>query len=204
MKEKFPLLINWRKRFDLQQAVTRFCNEYERQVFPLLTVLNLFNDEHVLRYMNASTFEAISRDAQAEQPDRFQYLQRKAIFEQRDFWEAFRGNAESTLTPSDSDFVFKSLPLSDYSLKDCLLKAITVENCKFHIDEKKLDESCVLHPTERQQEIFEFLYDLCEKLCKMNLQNENISALLYRDKKGNLRPSLQSILRNPFIESIES
>lgn len=197
---QIPKVINWRKRFDLQKAATLFCNDYEKHVFPLLFKLDLLDDEHVRKCMNASTFETIFRDAEAEQPDRFLYLQRKAFLEERDFWEVFRGNVEPDKTPADSDFVFRNMPFSDYSLKDCLLKAISVENCKFHIDEKKLDESCVLHPTERQQEIFEFLYDLCEKLREKNLQNENISALLYRDKKGNLRPSLPNLFRCPFVE----
>ena len=207
-KRNFPVVVNK----DCENALNRYAEStvkrFNTEIFPLLLKFDLLDDEHVEKYLAADTTEAIYLDALAENPSSIYALEQEALVEElkenpkerKDVWSIFRGSITEAKHPSDEGFIFKPIPGADCRNRKAILNALSVNNLKFSIDREYLKEVSIVHPTERQVELYNMLSDFCEAYNKKNFHKwKPINCVLFGNANG-IYPSLHNILGLSYIE----
>lgn len=207
-KRTFPVVVNKNVEDGLNHRAEATVKSFNTEIFPLLLKFGLLDDKHVEKYLAADTTEAIYLDALAENPSSIYALEQEALVEElkenpkerKDVWSIFRGSITEAKHPSDEGFVFKPIPGADSRNRPYILKALSVKNLKFSIDREYLKEVSIVHPTEKQVELYNMLSDFCEAYNKKNFNKwKPINCVLYGNANG-IYPSLHNILGLSYIE----
>ena len=207
-KRNFPVVVNK----DCENALNRYAEStvkrFNTEIFPLLLKFGLLDDKHVEKYLACDTTEAIYLDALAENPSSIYALEQEALVEElkenpkerKDVWSMFRGTITEAKNPSDEGFIFKPIPGADLRNRKAILNALSVNNLKFSIDREYLKEVSIVHPTERQVELYNMLSDFCEAYNKKNFHKwKPINCVLFGNANG-IYPSVHNILGLSYIE----
>lgn len=207
-KRNFPVVVNK----DCENALNRYAEStvkrFNTEIFPLLLKFGLLDDKHVEKYLACDTTEAIYLDALAENPSSIYALEQEALVEElkenpkerKDVWSMFRGTITEAKNPSDEGFIFKPIPGADFRNRKAILNALSVNNLKFSIDREYLKEVSIVHPTERQVELYNMLSDFCEAYNKKNFHKwKPINCVLFGNANG-IYPSVHNILGLSYIE----
>ena len=207
-KRNFPVVVNK----DFENVLNRYAEStvkrFNTEIFPLLLKFGLLDDKHVEKYLACDTTEAIYKDALAENPSSIYALEQEALVEElkenpkerKDVWSMFRGTITEAKNPSDEGFIFKPIPGADLRNRKAILNALSVNNLKFSIDREYLKEVSIVHPTERQVELYNMLSDFCEAYNKKNFHKwKPINCVLFGNANG-IYPSVHNILGLSYIE----
>ena len=207
-KRNFPVVVNK----DFENVLNRYAEStvkrFNTEIFPLLLKFGLLDDKHVEKYLACDTTEAIYKDALAENPSSIYALEQEALVEElkenpkerKDVWSMFRGTITEAKNPSDEGFIFKPIPGADFRNRKAILNALSVNNLKFSIDREYLKEVSIVHPTERQVELYNMLSDFCEAYNKKNFHKwKPINCVLFGNANG-IYPSVHNILGLSYIE----
>ena len=159
----------------------------------------MFDDEHIQKYLGCSTAEDIYLDALQKDSERMRILERDAFFNDTDIWASIRDISSPVESPSEEGFVFSKLPCSDEHRKSEVLKALSVKDCKIHVNREMFLEMSIIKPTERQIELYEFLADFCENLEKKNYRKKHLYTLL-EVKNGKMVPNIRSIIECNWVK----
>ena len=207
-KKTFPVVVNMELEYSLNRRAKATVKLFNTEIFPLLLKFGLLDDKHVEKYLACDTTEAIYKDALAENPSSIYALEQEALVEElkenpkerKDVWSIFRGSITEAKHPSDEGFIFKPIPGADFRNRKAILNALSVNNLKFSIDREYLKEVSIVHPTERQVELYNMLSDFCEAYNKKNFHKwKPINCVLFGNAKG-IYPSLHNILGLSYIE----
>lgn len=210
-KKTFPVVVNRDFEYSLNHRAEVTVKLFNTEIFPLLLKFGLLDDKHVEKYLAADTMEAIYKDALAENPSSIYALEQEALVEEmkenpkerKDVWSMFRGSRTEAKNPSDEGFIFKPIPSADSRVRPYILKALSVKNLKFSIDREYLKEVSIVHPTEKQVELYNMLSDFCEAYNKKNFNKwKPIHYVLYGDANG-IHPSVHSILGLTYLYEIK-
>ena len=207
-KRTFPVVVNKNVEDGLNHYAESTVKRFNTEIFPLLLKFGLLDDKHVEKYLACDTTEAIYKDALAENPSSIYALEQEALVEElkenpkerKDVWSIFRGATTEAKNPSDEGFIFKPIPGADFRNRKAILNALSVNNLKFSIDREYLKEVSIVHPTERQVELYNMLSDFCEAYNKKNFHKwKPINCVLFGNAKG-IYPSVHNILGLSYIE----
>ena len=207
-KRNFPVVVNKNFEEGLNHMAEATVKGFNTEIFPLLLKFGLLDDKHVEKYLACDTTEAIYLDALAENPSSIYALEQEALVEElkenpkerKDVWSIFRGATTEAKTPSDEGFVFKPIPCADSRNRKFILKALSVKKLKFSIDREYLKEVSIIHPTEKQIELYSMLSDFCEAYNKKNWHKwKPINCVLFGNANG-IYPSVHNILGLSYIE----
>ena len=207
-KKNFPIVVNKNFEDSLNHRAEATVKSFNTEIFPLLLKFGLLDDKHVEKYLACDTTEAIYKDALAENPSSIYALEQEALVEElkenpkerKDVWSMFRGTITEAKNPSDEGFVFKPIPGADSRTRPYILKALSVKKLKFSIDREYLKEVSIVHPTEKQVELYNMLSDFCEAYNKKNFHKwKPINCVLFGNANG-IYPSVHNILGLSYIE----
>lgn len=207
-KRNFPVVVNKDCESVLNRYAESTVKRFNTEIFPLLLKFGLLDDKHVEKYLACDTTEAIYKDALAENPSSIYALEQEALVEElkenpkerKDVWSMFRGTITEAKNPSDEGFIFKPIPGADFRNRKAILNALSVNNLKFSIDREYLKEVSIVHPTERQVELYNMLSDFCEAYNKKNFHKwKPINCVLFGNANG-IYPSVHNILGLSYIE----
>ena len=207
-KRNFPVVVNKDCESVLNRYAESTVKRFNTEIFPLLLKFGLLDDKHVEKYLACDTTEAIYLDALAENPSSIYALEQEALVEElkenpkerKDVWSMFRGTITEAKNPSDEGFIFKPIPGADLRNRKAILNALSVNNLKFSIDREYLKEVSIVHPTERQVELYNMLSDFCEAYNKKNFHKwKPINCVLFGNANG-IYPSVHNILGLSYIE----
>ena len=163
------------------------------------------DDDHVNKYITCESCEDIYLEIIKDPYNNSltNYLQQTD-----DFWMMFSGKVfyvkddnlkEDTepklkiLRPGDKDFEFKKLPCGLIENANLLVNTLTYKNGNFIIDKAKIEDLCVVHPTEKQQAAYDLCAQFCEDLQKIGCGDKQISQILKWDMSGNAKPNIDGI-----------
>lgn len=206
--KSFPVVVNKSVEDGLNHLAESTVKRFNTEIFPLLLKFGLLDDKHVEKYLAADTTEAIYLDALAENPGSIYALEQEALLEElkenpkerKDVWGIFRGTKTEAKSPSEEGFIFKPIPCADSRNRKFILKALSVKKLKFSIDREYLKEVSIIHPTEKQIELYNMLSDFCEAYNKKEFQKwKPINSVLFSNAKE-VFPSLHNILGLSYIE----
>ena len=201
-KKTFPVVVNRDLEYALNHRAKATVKLFNTEIFPLLLKFGLLDDKHVEKYLACDTTEAIYKDALAENPSSIYALEQEALVEElkedpkerKDVWRIFRGAITEAKSPKEEGFVFKPIPGADSRNRVAILKALSVKNLQFSIDSEYLKEASIVHPTEKQVELYNMLSDFCEAYNEKNFHKwKPINYVLYGDANG-IHPSVHNIL----------
>ena len=207
-KRTFPVVVNKNVEDGLNHYAESTVKRFNTEIFPLLLKFGLLDDKHVEKYLACDTTEAIYKDALAENPSSIYALEQEALVEElkenpkerKDVWSMFRGATSEAKHPSDEGFIFKPIPGADFRNRKAILNALSVNNLKFSIDREYLKEVSIVHPTERQVELYNMLCDFCEAYNKKDFHKwKPINCVLFGNANG-IYPSVHNILGLSYIE----
>lgn len=207
-KRNFPVVVNKDCESVLNRYAESTVKRFNTEIFPLLLKFGLLDDKHVEKYLACDTTEAIYKDALAENPSSIYALEQEALVEElkenpkerKDVWSMFRGTITEAKNPSDEGFIFKPIPGADFRNRKAILNALSVNNLKFSIDREYLKEVSIVHPTERQVELYNMISDFCEAYNKKNFHKwKPINCVLFGNANG-IYPSVHNILGLSYIE----
>ena len=207
-KRTFPVVVNKDFENGLNHFAESTVKRFNTEIFPLLLKFGLLDDKHVEKYLACDTTEAIYLDALAENPSSIYALEQEALVEElkenpkerKDVWSMFRGATSEAKHPSDEGFIFKPIPGADFRNRKAILNALSVNNLKFSIDREYLKEVSIVHPSERQVELYNMLSDFCEAYNKKNFHKwKPINCVLFGNANG-IYPSVHNILGLSYIE----
>ena len=207
-KRTFPVVVNKNLEDGLNHRAEATVESFNTEIFPLLLKFGLLDDKHVEKYLACDTTEAIYKDALAENPSSIYALEQEALVEElkenpkerKDVWSMFRGATSEAKHPSDEGFIFKPIPGADCRNRPIILKALSVKNLKFSIDREYLKEVSIVHPTEKQVELYNMLSDFCEAYNKKSFHKwKPINDVLFSNANG-IFPSVHNILGLSYIE----
>ena len=210
-KKTFPVVVNIELEYSLNRRAKETVKLFNTRIFPLLLKFGLLDDKHVEKYLACDTTEAIYKDALAENPSSIYALEQEALVEElkenpkerKDVWSIFRGATTEAKSPKEEGFIFKPIPGADNRNRVAILKALSVKNLQFSIDSEYLKEASIVHPTEKQVELYNMLSDFCEAYNKKNFNKwKPIISVLYGDANG-IHPSVQNILALSYIYEIK-
>ena len=207
----FPVLVNQSLEDRLNHVAELTVRRFNTEIFPLLLKFGLLDDKHVEKYLACDTTEAIYKDALAENPSSIYALEQEALIEElkenpkerKDVWSIFRGTTTEAKSPSEEGFIFKPIPGADSRNRKYILKALSVKKLKFSIDREYLKEVSIIHPTEKQIELYNMLSDFCEAYNKKEFQKwKPINYVLFSNAKE-IFPSLHNILGVNYLYKID-
>ena len=207
-KGTFPVVVNKNFEDGLNHRAEATVKSFNTEIFPLLLKFGLLDDKHVEKYLACDTMEAIYLDALAENPSSIYALEQEALVEElkenpkerKDVWGIFRGSQTEARSPKEEGFVFKPIPGAESRNRPVILKALSVKNLQFSIDRNFLREASIVHPSERQVELYNMLSDFCEAYNKKNFHKwKPINCVLFGNAKG-IYPSVHNILGLSYIE----
>jgi hypothetical protein len=211
-KRTFPVVVNKDCEDGLNHYAESTVKRFNTEIFPLLLKFGLLDDKHIEKYLACDTTEAIYKDALAENPSSIYALEQEALIEEmkenpkekRDVWRIFRGAITEAKSPKEEGFIFSPIPGADCRNRVAILKALSVKNLQFSIDREYLKKASIVHPTEKQVELFNMLSDFCEAYNKKNFHKwKPINCVLYGDANG-IHPSVHSILGLTYLYEIKN
>lgn len=204
-KHHFPRYINRILFNTYKERVGYIVESVKKDLFPILTKFGLMDDNHVNKYITCESCENIYLDIikNPYQKPLINYLKQTD-----DFWMLFSGKVfyekddnMSTdavpkliiLRPGDKDFEFKKLPCGCIENGNLLVNAITYKNGNFIIDKAKIEELCVVHPTEKQKAAYDLCAQFCEDLQRIGCGDKQITQILTWDMYGHAKPNIDGI-----------
>lgn len=191
---EFPRIFNARLVLDLIRRCRLQIKNFNTAVVPLLIQFDVYDDEHIRKYLNADSFEDIYRDITKERGTYLRFYQATASARNEDFWKLFREiGCEKNTRPGDPGFKFKPMPNCFGNDRQLILSSITVADRELKFDEKRLENAAVFHPSAQQQELFDLCSEFCEKLQTLGV-SKTAQQLFAYDKQGRLIPSGAGIL----------
>lgn len=208
VKRTFPVVVNKDCENSLNRYAESTVKRFNTEIFPLLLKFGLLDDKHVEKYLACDTTEAIYKDALVENPGSIFALEQEALVEElkenskerMDVWGIFRGSITEAKSPKDEGFIFKPIPGADFRCRHVILSALSVKNLQFSIDRNFLREASIVHPSERQLELYNMLSDFCDAYNKKGWHRwKPINGVLLSNANG-IYPSLHNILGLSFIE----
>lgn len=197
-KREMPAMVNTDREYRLNRLAERIVKDYTRRVFPILYNFGLLDDGHIKKYLGCYTTEEIYKDAMSENPGRMLDLEREASFYGEDLWASIRDRTSPVESPSEEGFLFARLP-GDEPCKMVVIKALSVKDCKIHIDRKVLYEESVLYPSQESQELYALLADFCEEFERLNHKKKHLYSLLEYEG-GKWRPNICGIMGRWFLK----
>ena len=196
-----PAVVDVSREFNLNGLAERIVKGYSEKVFPILFKFGLLDDAHVQRYLASFTFEQIYSDAMNENAQRMADLEREASFNEEDFWAPIRDGKSPVENPAEDGFIFARLP-GDEPAKIVVIKALSVKDCKIHIDRRVLYEESCVYPSQENQELYALLAEFCEKFELLNRKKKHLYTL-FEFEGGKWRPNIRGILGKWFIKEKE-
>lgn len=194
-KEKvFPKMVSNRRFEEYKRVAHLIVNAYKISIYPILFRFRVWDDEHIRKYLGCTSTEEIYLDAMRENKERMLFLEQEAAFNEEDFWKIIRDESSPVKSPKEEGFVFVKLPKHDYENRDIIIKSLFVENKQIHINEDFLEEESIIHPSNRQKELYNIVSNFCDEMDKAGFSRENIDAVLYTTTKGKMVPNVRGIL----------
>lgn len=201
-KRELPKMVNEGREDALNRYADLIVRDYERIVFPLLFRLGMFDDEHIRKYLACSSMEEVYEDAKRESGIIIRTLEEDARLNGTDVWKGLRAPGSPVDSPNEEGFKFSTLPHSDLNLKPIILKALSVQDHKIHIDRSVFQENSIIYPTEKQTELYYLLLDFCEAFQAGKYGKDLQTLLTFDHKTGKMSPSLCSILGVKYIRKL--
>lgn len=193
MKHQFPEMVEYQKEQDYNFRARLYVGQFEKFILPILSSLGLYDDEHIKKYLLCDTLEPIYRDAVAEQPERVRFIENEREIKQLDSWKQFRDANSEVKHPSEPGFIFAKMPcgISEElkNIKTCLY----VEKRKIRIDKGKIQDLCIVRPTDIQLAVYELVAEFCEKLEELG-ERKKMPQQLFNSPKEGLSPNVCGIV----------
>lgn len=193
MKHQFPQMVEFQKEQDYNFRARLYVGQFEKYIFPLLSSLGLYDDEHIKKYLVCDTLEPIYRDAVKEQPERVRFIEDEREIKQLDSWKQFRSKVSEVQHPSEPGFIFAEMPYGNDAVMREVKSCIYVEKRKLRIDKKKIEELCTVRPTDVQLAVYELVADFCDNLEKYGSRKKMANQLFGYTKDG-LEPNIRGIV----------
>lgn len=200
-KRQFPVMVNYSFENWLNRAAAGRVKSFQSEVYPILFKFGLLDDEHVQKYLKCDTMESIYTDALQENAQSVYALEQKFLVEnlkdekeREDVWGFLRDAKSEVKNPKENGFIFRRIPGSDYTYKDCVLKGISVKNLEFLIDENVYTELSTLKPTDEQRECFDMISEMCDTFNKWNAKKKKNLERFFSKENGVYVPNIRVIL----------
>lgn len=201
-KKDFPKMVNLTLEEGLTNAANVVVRSFQNEVFPLLFKIGLLDDKHVKKYLASDTMEAIYKDALAENPAYIYSLEQKALIEElkeegeerEDVWKIFRAPRCEVKSPKEDGFVFRLMPGLHRGCRNVLLKAISVNNLSFSIDNKFLTERSLVKPTDEQFELYNMVLEFCKAFNEKKYNKKYGIREIFCSNENGAYPNIHAIL----------
>lgn len=194
-KQIMPVFISELRLMEFRRVADYFAKEFTKVVYPVMLKYGLLDEPHIKKYLQSETMEDIYRDALKENPGTIKEMESLSVFCDVDAWENIRSKNSPVKNPSDEGFVFNPMPRSDYNYRQSIIKAIFVKDGKIFVDDKILEEECIVKPTDQQQELFEMVANFCEALKEKNFHRKVVNTL-FVNTPGGIKPNINGIMNN--------
>ena len=182
---------------DLMGLAQRIVTLFTQEVKPVLTLFGLHSDEYIRKCFHLESMEEIYKNAMEKNATRIGLLEDIAAAKGEDFWEPLRDEDSEAKKPTEEGFVFRKIPWADNPtwMIDKVCKAgLTVDNCKFHIDENAIKAESMFYPTDRMRELLDLATDFCETVNAMNLKRKNVLSWLFVENDNKIKPNPKGIV----------
>ena len=199
-KKEFPIMLSQELSLSLSSAARRLVTEYKAIVFPVLYKLGMLDDEHIARYLKSKTFEDIYKDALFEKKATIEKFHLEYLYgEEKDIWKDFMYFKSPVKSPKEEGFVYRNMPIPDYSHRDIVIKSLSIKDREISIDENILEEGAVVKPTAAQMKLWDMLSDFCQEYNKRGFYNVfDIRSLFLFNQKG-IYPNARGVLCRWFL-----
>ena len=205
-KRQFPIMVNYSFESWLNRAAAVRAKSFKTEVYPILLKFGLLDDEHVQKYLNCDTMEAIYKDALLENKQSVIALEQKAFVEEvkpekerEDVWRFLRDDKSEAKSPNENGFIFRRIPGSESTYNKFVLMGITVKNLEFLIDEKVYTEISTISPTDEQRECYDMMAEIFDTFNKWNAKRKKNFECFIAKENGVYVPNIRTILN---IESL--
>jgi hypothetical protein len=192
-KKKLPTLVSDFKKVSLKRIARYMASDFHSFIYPVLLKFGLLDEVHVKKYLTCETTEEIYNDALAENPDFIKYLDNVSLYGNEDVWAAIRDKNSPVKSPKEEGFIFAPMPGSESRLFKSASKTLYLEDGKILVDDKILENECIITPTDRQQELYEMVKDFCDALKEKNYHKNYINSLFMYGSDG-IMPNIQGII----------
>lgn len=199
-KKKLPVLVSDFKLIELNRVANRFVKNFSEKIFPLMLKYGVLDEPHIKKYLQCETMEDIYRDALKENPETIKRMEQMSFFCDIDAWADIRDCNSPVKSPTEKGFIFAPMPLKDYNYRKSIMRAIFVKDGGLFVDEKILEEECIIKPTEKQQKLYEIAAEFCETLKEMGFHKRFVGSIIVNTRSG-IKPSISGIMdSNAFSE----
>ena len=201
-KKKLPVFVSELRLMEFRRVANYFAKEFTELIFPVMLKYGILDEPHIKKYLQSETMEDIYRDALKENPGTIKEMEKLSVFCDVDVWANIRSINSPVKNPSDEGFVFAPMPRSDYNYRQSIIKAMSVKDGKIFVDDKILEEECIVKPTDKQQELFEMVVNFCEALKEKNFHRKLVNTL-FVNTPGGIKPNVNGIVNHSIWLSVK-
>lgn len=192
-KKKLPVLVSNFKLVELNRTANRFAKDFSGGIYPVMLKYGVLDEPHIKKYLQCETMEEIYKDAMRENPETIKRMEQMSIFCDTDAWAEIRDCNSPVKSPTEKGFIFAPMPLKDYNYRKSIIRAISIKDGDLFVDEKILEEECIIKPTEKQQKLYEIAAEFCETLKEMGFHKRSVNSILVNTSNG-IKPSISGIM----------
>ena len=192
-KKKLPVLVSDFKLIELNRVANKFVKDFSAGIFPIMLKYGVLDEPHIKKYLQCDTTEEIYKDAMRENPETIQRMEQMSIFCDTDAWAEIRDCNSPVKSPTEKGFIFAPMPLKDYNYRKSIMRAIFIKDGGLFVDEKILEEECIIKPTEKQQKLYEIAAEFCETLKEMGFHKKAVNSIIVNTKSG-IKPTISGIM----------
>lgn len=204
-KKEFPVMVSDHLVDALPMRAKQFAAQFKADIYPILFKFGMLDDKHIQKYLSSVSVEDIYKDALVENEAAVTRLEQEALYdEERDVWKRLRTHSSTKKNPKEEGFVFRNMPLHDYSHRNIILKALSVKDGEILIDEAFLMEVSTIKPTAEQKELWDMLSDFCERFNKKGFNKKYNIASLFNASQNGTFPNVRAILKRQWISKKET
>ena len=199
-KKKLPVLVSDFKLIELNRVANRFVKNFSAKIFPLMLKYGVLDEPHIKKYLQCDTMEVIYKDAMRENPETIKRMEQMSFFCDIDAWADIRDCNSPVKSPNEKGFIFAPMPLKDYNYRKSIMRAISVKDGGLFVDEKILEDECIIKPTEKQEKLYEIAAEFCETLKEMGFHKRSVNSIIINTRSG-IKPYISGIMdSNAFSE----
>lgn len=193
--KQLPVLRSTRKFLALKTAADNLVNAFTKSIIPTMNRLGITDDEHIRKYLYSFSMEDLYLDAISENAEKIKVYESMYESLGRDYWAALRDRKCDVKSPQKEGFVFAQLPIARTTpvYRDSVLKAISVNDGVLQIDEKVLENECIIHPSEKDVELYHLIEEFCSKFEALNYKKRSLQSVITY-KNGHLAPNFTGIV----------